>query len=264
VAYSVESRISKLETGNSKPGISNFEVRGSSFERSRGYAFVVLMIAVTLLLISLTAALPSVYTAAQREKEEELIFRGNEYAKAILLFRRQFGRFPNSVDEMLKRTNGYRFLRHAYKDPMTKTGKWRWIHANAAGVVIDSKTMPLPGLSPNAGGQTSATSPNPQTPTANPPEEGTGNQSAFSNQVGGAFIVGVASTSHKLSIRIWNNKTHYDEWEFLGVLQATGGNVMPGQPTQPTGLGQSPGMGAGAGRQPPNMPPPPDQPDSPQ
>lgn len=37
----------------------------------RGYAFLILMMMVTILLISLTTALPSIYQEGQREKEEE-------------------------------------------------------------------------------------------------------------------------------------------------------------------------------------------------
>ena len=58
-----------------------------------GYALVILLMLATVLLISLTAALPSIYTQGQRDKEEELIFRGNEYAHAIAMYRRQFRRF---------------------------------------------------------------------------------------------------------------------------------------------------------------------------
>src|SRR6516165_2173438 len=114
----------------------------SSFiiHRSDGYAFIALMIALTVMLIALAAALPSVYHESQREKEEELIFRGNEYARAIYLFRLKFQRFPTSVDELI-RTNNIRFLRHAYKDPMSANGKWRFIHVGAGGALIDSLTM---------------------------------------------------------------------------------------------------------------------------
>ena len=107
---------------------------------ARGYALIALMIAVTVMLIGLAAVLPSVYQESQREKEEELIFRGNEYARAIFLFDRQFHRFPRSVDELLH-TNNLSFLRRAYKDPMTAHGKWRFIHANAQGAVLDSITL---------------------------------------------------------------------------------------------------------------------------
>jgi hypothetical protein len=72
--------------------------------------------------------------------------------------------------------------------------------------------------------------------------------SAFSgagNQGGGTYIVGVASTSLKKSIRIWNQKTHYDEWEFIGVdLGALG------LATSITGLPQGTGGQSGQGDQP--------------
>src|SRR5690242_9660116 len=89
------------------------EGTASRFSReagSGGYAFLILMMMVTILLISLTAALPSIYTEGQREKEEELIFRGNEYARAILFFHNKFGRYPSTVQELVKKTNGIRFL----------------------------------------------------------------------------------------------------------------------------------------------------------
>jgi type II secretory pathway pseudopilin PulG len=240
-----------------------------SYSPNRGYAFLVLMMIVTILLISLTAALPSIYTAGQREKEEELIFRGNEYARAILFFHRQFGRFPSSVDEILKKTNGYRFLRRAYRDPMSPNGKWRLIHANAAGMLIDSRTMPGVGRQGNQAGQTPpgattpgmtfpGTAPPGTTPLGEqPPQVGEGDNSIFTNQTQGAFIVGVASSSTKNSIRVLNDQTHYDRWEFLAVgptvggLQNGGGTGsgigQGGVTTTPVGPNQNPGMGPGQG-----------------
>jgi hypothetical protein len=64
--------------------------------------------------------------------------------------------------------------------------------------------------------------------------------------------------SKKQSIRVWNNKTRYDDWEFLGVEMASGGMV-PGQMTQPGGAGQQPpsmfGPPGAGGRGFPTMPP---------
>jgi type II secretory pathway pseudopilin PulG len=176
----------------------------------RGYALVVLLLVATLMLVALTAALPGIYQEGQREREEELLFRGNEYARAIALFYRQFRRYPVSVKELLS-TNGFRFLRRPYPDPMTRGGKWRFIHAAANGAILDSRTM---GSSlPGAG--TRKQSDNPSTfSTSNP------SQSAFfgdSNQMRGVSIVGVASLSKKDSIRIWNGHARYEDWEFLGT-----------------------------------------------
>jgi len=79
------------------------------------------------------------------------------------------------------------------------------------------------------------------------------------SQGGGTFIVGVASTSHKQSIRTWNQKTHYDEWEFLGIDMGALGiaTSIPGLPqgvggqsdqgNQPSGFGQ-PSQGSGFGQ----------------
>jgi type II secretory pathway pseudopilin PulG len=202
----------------------------------RGIAFLILMMVLTMMLIALTVSLPDIYTQGQRAREEELLFRGDQYARAILLYHRQFNKFPQTVDDLLKRTNGYRFLRHPFRDPMTRSGKWRFIHANAAGVIIDSKTLTppkpkKPGDSGSAAGSPGGTgSEGQEQGQENPPgetkasggrnapspvpQQGTG---AADNEVKGAFIVGVASTSTRKSIRIWNNKDRYDLWEFLGV-----------------------------------------------
>jgi len=99
--------------------------------------------------------------------------------------------------------------------------------------------------------------------TGQPGQDQTGSSgSAFGQgQVFGAGIAGVASTSHHASIRVWNHKKHYDEWEFVGVLTGTGG-ALPGMgPQAPQG---SPTQGPTTPNplQPGGPPPPPPQPPS--
>lgn len=122
---------------------------------------IIVMMMATLLLIGLAAVLPSVYQEGQREREEELVFRGYEYGRAVARFHQQFNRYPVSVKELLQ-TNGIRFLRKEYLDPMDPKGKWRFIHVNAAGVLLDSKNQPLNGNRSNGNpaglGQNSSTS----------------------------------------------------------------------------------------------------------
>ena len=176
----------------------------------QGYALVILLMIATLMLVALTAALPSIYQEGQREREEELIFRGNEYARAIALFYRQFRRYPVSINDLLS-TNGFRFLRRPYRDPMTRQGKWRFIHAGANGAILDSKTL---GSGGPGGGQQN------QSNRSSTSTAGNRSQSAFfgdSSQTQGVFIVGVASSSKKESIRVWNGHSRYEEWEFLGT-----------------------------------------------
>jgi hypothetical protein len=112
---------------------------------------IIVMMIATMLLIALSAVLPSVYQEGQRERENELVFRGLEYGKAVALFHRQFGRYPTSIKELLQ-TNGMRFLRKEYPDPMDPKGKWRFIHVNAAGVLLDSKNQPMVTNNPNPAG----------------------------------------------------------------------------------------------------------------
>jgi len=241
-----------------KPSISpsrkrnNFrKLRGKAVSRKDGYALLIVMMMATILLVSLTAALPNIYVEGQRERETELIFRGEQYARAIALFHKQFNRYPTSVKELLH-TNEMSFLRRAYRDPMTKNGKWRFIHATASGVILDSKILGSPGqkkptnsgtASTNTsmpGGGTTGTTSGQSTgensgftlfggqQTGSPMGEsgqGTQGSSIFgdNNKLIGAYIVGVASTSTKTSIKVFEDRTHYDEWEFLGVPGAPGG-----------------------------------------
>jgi len=207
--------------------LSRSEALGGGNEQ--GYALLILMMAATILLITLTAALPSIYQEGQREREEELLFRGNEYARAIALFNRQFRRYPVSVEELLS-TSGMRFLRRPYTDPMTRDGKWRFIHVGPGGAILDSRTM---------GSSRQGQSGQRQSQRSSMFSQGSGSRSAFfsdSDQPVGSSIVGVASKSKKESIRIWNGHTRYEDWEFLGT------SFTPyGGPQLTTTLGGSPG-----------------------
>lgn len=104
----------------------------------------------------------------------------------------------------------------------------------------------------------------------NPPTGGFGQigpTSSFfgdQNQIQGAYIAGVAATSHHESIKIWHKYHHYNEWEFIGLDMGVFG-IQVGMPTsgppgmgqQPTsqGFGSSPG-GFGQNSTPPNVGPP--------
>jgi len=243
--------------------------RAASAEK--GYVLLLVMMMATVLLISLAAAAPSIYVEGQREKEKELIFRGEQYARAIELFHQQFKRYPSSVKELLH-TNNMSFLRRPFRDPMTKAGKWRFIHATATGIILDSKILGPPGKQKNAplganglGGTAATPAPNQgqQTSPGNSQQNGLGmgsfslpglgqnsgqsqqetSSSSFfgKNNLVGAYIVGVASTSHHQSIGVFNHRTEYDEWEFLGVPGAPGAPVLRGPSVGPAG-GAQPGQ----------------------
>ena len=77
---------------------------------------VALLVLMAVMAVAMTAALPAWSTLARREKEAELVFRGEQYARAIVLFQRKYtGTFPPTLDVLVNE----RFLRKKYKDPIT-------------------------------------------------------------------------------------------------------------------------------------------------
>lgn len=198
---------------------------------TRGYALIALMIVVTVLLISLTAALPSIYQAAQRRREEETIYRAEQYERAIYLFYRRMGRYPVSVQDLLK-TGNVRFLRKEYRDPLSPTGRWRFIHAAAGGILLDSWNQAVvPSALPphastldlasefNEGSSQAASGKKPKHPpsTCNGPLDSNQDSPEQTGTLLGAFIVGVAPCSNAQSIRVVDHHDHYDHWEFIAL-----------------------------------------------
>jgi type II secretory pathway pseudopilin PulG len=93
-----------------------------------GYAMVALLVTLGVMGVILGVAMPVWRTVVQREKEEELIFRGRQYARAIQLYQRKFAAsYPASVDLLVEQ----KFLRKKYTDPMTKGGEFEIIYRDA-------------------------------------------------------------------------------------------------------------------------------------
>ncbi len=111
----------------------------------RGFALAALIIFVTALSIVLAASVPVYRVQAQRELEEELIFRGQEYVRAIQKYQRQIGIYPPSIDALIE-TNGIRYLRRAYTDPITGES-FRLLTVNPDGT-INGSTLLQPGANP--------------------------------------------------------------------------------------------------------------------
>src|ERR1044071_9741015 len=106
-------------------------------QRNAGFAMAALLVGMTIMAVFMTMALPAWKTAMQREKEAELIFRGEQYARAIMLFQRKYANtFPPNVDILLNE----HFLRRKYKDPMTADGEFQVIYANQ-----QNSSQPGPG-----------------------------------------------------------------------------------------------------------------------
>lgn len=111
--------------------------------RGDGFNLVVLAMAITVLNILLAMALPAWSTFIQREKEEELIFRGLQYAEAVRVFQLRQSRFPTQLRELVEVYP--RSIRQLWRNPMAEDGAWLLLPA-AGGV-------PGQQLNPEGGGE---------------------------------------------------------------------------------------------------------------
>ena len=73
-----------------------------------------LLISMSIMAVMMTVVMPVWKHAAQREKEEELVFRGQQYARAIGLFQRKFANaYPPNIDLLVDQ----KFLREEVQGP---------------------------------------------------------------------------------------------------------------------------------------------------
>ncbi|HEY6320253.1 MAG TPA: hypothetical protein VJA16_01710 [Thermoanaerobaculia bacterium] len=150
-----------------------------------GYSLVMVIMAVAVLNIMLAAALPKWSEMIKRDKEEELISRGWQYAEAIRVFQRRFQRYPVKLEELIKAKP--RCIRQLWKDPMTASGEWAPI------LLFQGSPVHVPG-----------------TPEM-PPSQGLDPNQP---QVTTGPIVGVRSRSPSKSLLVFFGHERYDEWEF--------------------------------------------------
>jgi type II secretory pathway pseudopilin PulG len=113
----------------------------------RGFALLMVVFAVTLMVIVAITAAPGILTEGKREREKEMIWRGNQYVRGIKMYYRKTGKFPANLEDLTKpQVGNIRFMRQAYKDPMNKEdGSWRLIYVGPSGQLIGS-LKPQPTL----------------------------------------------------------------------------------------------------------------------
>ena len=120
----------------------NFSARPRNSARrsgERGYAMLMAISLTMMVLITSTAMIANLRIEGKRQREDEAIWRGNQYARAIRLYFHKTGHYPQTLEDLQKGMPQLHFLRQAYKDPLnTSDGSWRLIYVNAAGQIIGS------------------------------------------------------------------------------------------------------------------------------
>ena len=251
-------------------------------QSEQGYVLLTLILMMALLAIATATAISSITFNIKRDREEEMVHRGAQYARAIRAYYKKFGRYPATI-ENLENTNQMRFLRKRYKDPIT--GKdFRLLHFGEAkmamggmggGVIPGANTLNANGklvnaADPTAGnsslgqnkkqssdsGDAGADAQNADNAGNDSGDQGSGDK-APGESLGGLPIVGVVSTSKIIGIREYDKKKKYSEWQFVYDPTLDRGMLItaPYQPMQQmfgmppqnvNGPTPTPGLGTGA------------------
>ena len=210
-----------------------------------------LLVVMAVIAIVISTTLPVFSTMAKRERETELIFRGQQYARAVSLFQRKYGNaLPPNLDVLLNE----RFLRKQFKDPITNED-FQLIGPGSPELALAATAAPVQagrGGGPRGGG--------PPIVQEQQQQQGMSARGVQSNPVtagqapGG--VLGVVSKSKATSIRIYNNHDKYNEWVFIATQMSvaaggpTGEQAPGGRGGQPLGAGRGRGDGRGRGGQP--------------
>jgi len=260
----------------------------------QGYALLLIMFLLALLVLTTMTVAPNVLTDGRREKEKEMVWRGNQYVRGIKRYYMKTHRFPTEIDDLVKPKTGIRFMRQAYKDPMNDVdGSWRLIYVGPNGQLVGSlknRGPGAPGMSPLGLGASPASpsfpgssggSPFGQSTSA-PGSTGFGNSTTNPSDqpdamstpqsiapteapvIIGGNIIGVGSKINKMSFLVYDKAKNYRQFEFVwdpskDMAGGAGGPMQPG-----TGLGTPVGTpnqslpfssGPGQNQNPPTNPP---------
>jgi hypothetical protein len=245
-------------------------IRTAGKSGERGYALLVVLFLVALLVISTAAVAPNILTEGRREKEKEMIWRGKQYTRGVKLYYRKMGRFPTNLDDLTKpKLGSLRFMRQQYKDPMNRQdGSWRFIYVGPAGQLVGSLKPPqqnltLPQIGAAIGTPASALNgpntpaqpggiggqggllPSGASPGTNPPattgtpvsadqgSSGSNGQAIPSGDtptIVGGNIIGVGSKIDKSSVIVYEKAKNYRLFEF--VWDPSKDRIGAGQPGQ--------------------------------
>jgi len=182
---------------------------------SAGFTLAALIGILAVLALLLGAILPVWAKRVQRAREAELISRGLQYAEAIRVFQRRFGRLPNQLSELVELEP--RSIRRLWGNPLVgPEGGWLVILEGPGGQILtlDPDTGEVVGEPAGEGGNAPA--------SGGPLVQGSGPRSSFGGQgapgPGGGGVAGpihgVRSRVGGDSYRKFFDQSDYGQWEF--------------------------------------------------
>lgn len=173
-----------------------------------GFTLVGMIIIFTVMAVLVSAAMPIWSKVIQRDKEEELIFRGMQYAEAIRIFQLRNGRYPLRLEELS--TVRPRSIRQLWTDPMTDDGQWGLIYAQTApGQTQGRRGRRGRGVAPEQ---------QPQSFGGSGPRQLGGEKKRRRSAVGAAPIIGVHSRSDEEAMKSFFEGSKHSDWRFTADL----------------------------------------------
>ena len=219
-----------------------------------GYAMAALLVGMAVMAVMLSVAMPTWSQMIRREKEEELIFRGNQYARAFAQYQSKFANAaPANLDVLVEQ----RMLRRKFKDPLSpnKDGEFALLYmsnqpqgAAGGGFGTAGRGGTVPGRGSTGAPGTGSTSAQSRSGTAGA-TTGESSGATYTTQAAGP-IMGVASKNTGASIKVYNGKKKYNEWYFVAREGGAGGAGGAGGPAGGIGGRGGPPGGRGGGNPP--------------
>lgn len=110
--------------------------------RERGFTYLMALFALGIVALVAVRAVPLVETFEQREKEDELLFIGQQFREAIKSYYEStpgtVKRYPARLEDLLldRRFVGVkRHLRRIYVDPMTQKAEWGLVRDSDGSII---------------------------------------------------------------------------------------------------------------------------------
>src|SRR5712671_4760201 len=198
-----------------------------------GYALVALLVLMSLMALFAMAAVSNVKQQAQREREKEAIFRGEQVADAIRSYYTFKGRggvnsLPTEMDQLLegipRGTKKLQILRaEAAHDPLSSSGEWKLISATSpdfAGL-IKNLTVYSGGVPPTPRSDFSTLSnliPR-MTNVLDDKSENTAPGGEDNSAGSSGPFLGVTSRSQRNSVITYFGINRHDEWIFTPLFR---------------------------------------------
>lgn len=212
--------------------------RGSS---ETGYTLVALLAVMTLMALFALAAAPNIRQQAQREKEKEAIFRGEQVADAIHAYyaaKATSGSgageqaLPTSIDQLVEGipvpggSKKRQILRaSASRDPLSSTGEWRVIRPRGQDLIEFQRAVlayagnVLPPPSDPQIAQLQQFAAPLMSNVLNTESRGTAPGGEDSAAASSGPFVGVASRSKNSSVILYYGIDRHDQWIFTPLFR---------------------------------------------